>query len=158
MKIKFYENKIKTRTSLKECVEFAFMDEEVCRGDSNRKLIGFYKKDCPNIKSPDAIYKQLLSDEGKWKKETEYEYEIMTYNWDELDPETIFENGMKFYQDIFKDHVFLLSVHENEDGIFVHVLIRKVEGADWPYDNIEKYESYTKEQKDYLDAMRYLMY
>ena len=157
MNTKFYKDKIKTRASLRECVEFAFRDEEVCRGEENRKLIGFYKKDYQATRKMDAIYKQLLSDEEKWNKGTMYEYVIITYAWDELDPETIFEQEMKTYKNLFSKHVFLLSVHENEEGIFVHVLIRKVEGEKWLYEN-DVFEKYTSGQEDYLEAMEYLMY
>lgn len=175
--IKFYERRIKSRASLKECVEFNFKDEDLCIVDG-KKLIHQFYLDNPDKAHMDAVYKSLLGGQGVWDKEKTEEYVYIIFSWDtdQIWPEEALDLCKVFHEEFMDEFPALIAIHEDKHAVHAHVLVRKIDYfgerikfvcKDW-FDFEDKYYGHkmilaenTKlpyEFRTYFDMMHYLMY
>lgn len=159
--VTIFNNSIKNKSSLRECVEFAFHDEEIGMGEKG-KLVAFIAGGGSKKMSEQEAYKELLP-ENKKVSEAEYLYVITAYDWSVTEPEAEFEFGVFDAANLFGGHKALVSVHVCDEAIYTHMLIKKTPGMEWTIpQELPEFCAINHDVPsaviEYCEAMRYLMY
>lgn len=133
--IKFYENGIKSRASLKECTEFHFTDPDVCK-EGKHRLIYQYYLDRIGKCSLTPVYRSIAGERCKWTKDktAEYTYFVVAWEKEEIWPEEALDFAKTFHDEYFMEFPCLISIHEDEAGVYAHFLIRTVDYFRQPVD------------------------
>lgn len=175
--IKVYDKKIKCRGSLKECVEFHFNDDDLCK-ENGKKMIFQYYLDRSGRCHEANLYSKLSGERGKWDKEktAEYIYFIISWDKDQIWPEEAMDLSKTFHEEYLYDIPTLISIHEDEYAVHAHFLVRMIDSYGERIElknkdlftmenNYYGHEMVLADQvklpyefRTYFDAMRYLMY
>lgn len=159
--VAIFNNGIKSKSSLKECVEFAFYDEEIGMGEKGKLVALITDGSLKKVTMTDA-YKTMLP-ENKKVADGEYLYIIAAYDWSDTEPEAEFEFAVFDTVQMYSGHKALVSIHVCDEAIYTHTLIKKTPGLEWmgPKDIPEFYainHDVPSAVIEYCEAMRYLMY
>ncbi len=156
-----FNNSIKGRSSLKECIEFAFCDDEIGMGEKG-KLVALINNTGGKKSSVTDAYKEMLPEDKKIA-DANYLYLIAAYSWNDTEPEAEFEFALLDTMKIYAGHKALVSVHVCDEAIYVHILVKKEDGAEWNVpENLPEFCEINQDVpfavREYCEAMRYLMY
>lgn len=175
--IKFYEKKIKSRRSLKECVEFNLADEDLCK-ENGRKMLYQYYLDKNGKLVHNSLYKKIWGGQCIWNKEKTEEYAYIIISWDknEIWPEEAMDICKWIHEEYLDEFPTLIAIHEDQYSVHAHMIIRKrdyygecintsckelLDFGDDLYGHNVVYadeEEIPYETRLYFDVMKYLMY
>ena len=127
--IKFYEKKIKSRKSLKECVEFNLTDEDLCKVNGEKLLYQYYLGEGKKVKL-DTSYRELCGGQCSWNKHktAEYVYIVISWDKDEIWPEEALDLCKQMHDEYMDVFPTLIAIHEDEFAVHAHMIVRKVDG------------------------------
>ena len=157
--VAMFNNKIQSRESLRECLEFAYQDEDLGEGD-NGKLVAFFNGAEVEKMSLSKVYQQMKPGVDE---DAEYLYLITAYTWDETYPEYEMDFGLFDCAQMYRNHKAVVSVHLADEAIYVHTLVKRTKGIDFYIP--DEIPSFSVVKSDvpfdviqYCEAMDYLMY
>lgn len=107
--VAIFNNCIKSKSSLKECVEFAFHDEEIGMGEKG-KLVALITDGGSKKANMTDAYKAMLP-ENKKVEDGEYLYIIAAYDWSVTEPEAEFEFAVLDTVQMYSGHKAVVSIH-----------------------------------------------
>lgn len=159
--VAIFNNCIKSKSSLKECVEFAFHDEEIGMGEKG-KLVALITDGGSKKANMTDAYKAMLP-ESKKVADGEYLYIIAAYDWSVTEPEAEFEFAVLDTVQMYSGHKAVVSIHVCDEAIYTHTLIKKTPGLEWPGPKeLPEFCAINHDTPsaviEYCEAMRYLMY
>lgn len=159
--VAMFNNKIKCKESLRECLEFAYQDDDIGEGD-NGKLVAFFNGETVENLRLAKAYQQMKPEDNQFE-DTEYLYLISAYTWDETYPEYEMDFGLFDCAQMYKNHKAVVSVHLGDEAIYVHTLVKRTKGLDFYIP--DEIPSFSVVKSDvpfdviqYCEAMDYLMY